>query len=171
MTEDTEDTDHALSQRAASAGREKLAEVTLIYSDIKHELQGDRFWRYHRCISPSIQEFIEALSFMHYLEYGTLVTFGDVQRTLSDGHGVPVSMHIVPIRLPGMTIRNPAVFHSAPGRLSSGSIGPDWGAHAFRYIRHFQTRRAFKSKRCLCLRQALQSRQATPSLHQLLLLM
>jgi len=89
MTEDTEGTDHSLSQRAASAGREKLAEVTAIYADLKHDLQGDRFWRYHRCISPSIQEFTEALSFMHYLEHGTLVTFGDVQRTLSDVHGVP----------------------------------------------------------------------------------
>jgi hypothetical protein len=92
MTEDTEDTDRALSIRAASAGHEKLSEVTAIYADIKHLLQADRFWRYHRCISPSLQEFIEALSFMHYLEHGNLVTFGDVQRTLSDHNGVPVSM-------------------------------------------------------------------------------
>jgi len=94
MTEDIEDTDHALSLRAASAGREKLAEVTAIYADIRYELQGDRFWRYHRCISPGIQEFIEALSFMHYLEHGTLVTFAGVQHSLSDQHGVPVSMPV-----------------------------------------------------------------------------
>jgi predicted translin family RNA/ssDNA-binding protein len=95
MTEDTKVTDRALSLRAAAAGREKLAEITAIYADIGNELQGDRFWRYHKCISPSIQEFIEALSFMHYLEHGTLVTVGDVQRTLSDRHGVPVSMDAV----------------------------------------------------------------------------
>ena len=98
MTEDTADTDRALSMRAVSAAREKLAEVTAIYANIKHELQGDRFWRYHRCISPSIQEFVEALSFIHYLEHGTLVTFDDAQRTLSDGRGVPVSALIDAIR-------------------------------------------------------------------------
>jgi len=98
MTEDTEDNDHTLSRRAASAGREKLAEVAVIYAEIKHELQGDQFWRYHRCISPSIQEFIEALSFMHYLEHGTLVTFEEVQHILSDEHGVPVSMPTVNTR-------------------------------------------------------------------------
>jgi hypothetical protein len=95
MTEDTNDTDRALSLRAASAGREKLAEITAIYAEIKHELMGDRFWRYHRCISPSIQEFIEALSFIHYLEHGILVTLEDVQHILSDQHGVPVSMHTI----------------------------------------------------------------------------
>lgn len=91
MTEESQDTDRALALRAASAGREKVTEVTNIYVDIRHELEGDRFWRYHRCISPGLQEFIEALSFMHYLEYGTLVTFGEVQCILSDGRGVPVS--------------------------------------------------------------------------------
>lgn len=98
MTEDAGDTDRALAMRAASAGREKLAEVTAIYADIKHELQGDHFWRYHKCISPGIQEFIEALSFMYYLEHGTLLTFGDAQRTLSDRHGVPVSISSTSIR-------------------------------------------------------------------------
>jgi hypothetical protein len=94
MTEDTEDTDRTLSLRAAAAGREKLTEATAIYAGIKHELQGDHFWRYHRCICPSLQEFIEALSFINYLEHGTLITFGDAQRLLSDESGVPVRTRV-----------------------------------------------------------------------------
>lgn len=93
MTENTTDTDRALSLRAASAGRAKLAEVTSIYASIRPELQGDRFWRYYRCVSPGIQEFIEAVSFMHYLEYGTLITHAEVQHVLSDESNVPVSVY------------------------------------------------------------------------------
>lgn len=94
MTEDTEDTDRSQSQRAATAGRDKLAEVTDIYAGIKHEIAGDRFWRYYKCFSPGMQEFIEALSFLHYLEHGNLITYDEVQRTLSDDHGVPVRMSV-----------------------------------------------------------------------------
>lgn len=90
MTEPTDESDRELSLRAAAAGREKLAEITAIYAGIRHEIEGDRFWRYHKCFSPSVQEFIEALSFMHYLEHGTLVTFDEVQRVLSDKKGDPV---------------------------------------------------------------------------------
>lgn len=95
MTEDKENTDCSLSLQAAAAGREKLKDATAIYAEIKHELQGDRFWRYHRCISPSLQEYVEALSFMQYLEHGTLITFEDAQRSLSDTEsGVPVRIRV-----------------------------------------------------------------------------
>ena len=90
MTEDPEQSYLTLSHRAAAAGREKLPEIMSIYVAMSSELEGDNFWRYHKCISPGIQEFIEALSFLHYLENGGLVTFKETQRTLSDEQGVPV---------------------------------------------------------------------------------
>jgi len=87
--EDSSD-DHSLSLRAAQRGREKLFEVQNIYATLKHELEGDRFWRYERQVSPGLQEYIEALSFAHFLEHGSLVTFQQVQQTLCDVDGVPV---------------------------------------------------------------------------------
>lgn len=79
--------------RAAARAREKLREIQLMFAAIRGELQGDRFWRYQRQVSPGLQEYIEALSFTHYLETGTLVSFEEVQKTLSDEHGVAVRAH------------------------------------------------------------------------------
>jgi len=60
-----------------------------MYAGLQEELQGDRFWRYQKNVSPGLQEYIEALSFAHYLEHGTLVTFEQVQRTLCGDDSVP----------------------------------------------------------------------------------
>ncbi|CAA7258794.1 unnamed protein product [Cyclocybe aegerita] len=75
-------------KRAAQQGYEKLREVQNIYSKLQSELVGDRFWRYQRQVSPGLQEYIEALSFAHYLEHGTLIPFDEVQKTLMDSEGV-----------------------------------------------------------------------------------
>jgi hypothetical protein len=70
--------------------KEKLGEVQTLYAAMKDELQGDRYWRHQRQVSPGLQEYIEALSFTHYLEHGTLIKFDQVQDTLRDSDGVPV---------------------------------------------------------------------------------
>ncbi|KAK0465276.1 Translin [Desarmillaria tabescens] len=75
--------------RAAKRGNENLRQVQKIYANMKEELVGDRFWRYQRQVSPGLQEYIEALSFSHFLEYGTLITFDQVQQTLCDSEGAP----------------------------------------------------------------------------------
>ena len=36
------------------------------------------------CSSPGLEEYIEALSFLHYLEHRVLITLEQVQETLSD---------------------------------------------------------------------------------------
>ena len=80
--EDSPDSDRDPALRAAKRGYENLRQVQSIYAGMKEELQEDRFWRYQQNVSPGLQEYIEALSFAHYLEHGTLVTFDQVQRTL-----------------------------------------------------------------------------------------
>ncbi|KAH7883828.1 Translin [Phlebopus sp. FC_14] len=87
MTDDAHD---ALEQSklASQRGLEKLREVRAIYASMKVDVQDDLFWRHQRSISPGLQEYIEALSFAHYLGHGTLVTYSHVQRTLSDNNGV-----------------------------------------------------------------------------------
>ncbi|KAG6910594.1 hypothetical protein DXG01_009545 [Tephrocybe rancida] len=82
------DSDDAATSAAAS-GQEKLREVQKLYASLKLELEGDRFWRYQRQVSPGLQEYIEALSFAHYLQHKSLISFDEVQKTLCDPDGVP----------------------------------------------------------------------------------
>ncbi|KAF8898401.1 Translin [Infundibulicybe gibba] len=88
VTEDTSD-EAALAKYAAKCGQDKLHEVQAIYADLRHELYGDLFWRYERQVSPGLQEYIEALSFAHFLERSALITYDQVQQTLCDASGVP----------------------------------------------------------------------------------
>ncbi|KAI0768549.1 Translin [Trametes elegans] len=88
LTEDaTESDDRVLGQRAATRAKGKLKEIQSLFSAIRDELVGDRFWRYQRNVSPGLQEYIEALSFAHYLEHRSLISYDQVQATLCDADG------------------------------------------------------------------------------------
>lgn len=80
--------DKDATSRATQEGHKKLKDIRLMFKAMKPELHGDRFWRYQHQVSPGLQEYIEALSFAHYLDRGTLITFDDVQQTLSDEDGL-----------------------------------------------------------------------------------
>lgn len=84
--------DLSVSKQAAQRGHEKLCEVQSLYAKMSSELADDRYWRYQRQVSPGLQEYIEALSFTHYLDHGNLITFEQVQNTLCDTSGKPVSL-------------------------------------------------------------------------------
>ncbi|KAH9487108.1 Translin-associated protein X [Psilocybe cubensis] len=75
-------------KKAAQQGYEKLREIQDLYAKLQPELEGDKYWRYQRQVSPGLQEYIEALSFAHYLDHGTLITFDEVQKTLMTADGV-----------------------------------------------------------------------------------
>lgn len=95
MTEDaSESDDHALSMRAVSRAKEKLRDIQKLFAGMREEVAGDRFWRYQRNVSPGLQEYIEALSFAHYLEFRTLISYDEVQKTISDEDGKPVRFTI-----------------------------------------------------------------------------
>ena len=92
MTEDAgEADDHVLGSRAASRAKPKLKEIQSLFAGIRPELTGDRFARYQRNVSPGLQEYIEALSFAHYLEHQSLISYGQVQASLCDENGIQVS--------------------------------------------------------------------------------
>lgn len=55
---------------------------------MRGELVGARFWLHAQSVSGGLQEYIEALSFAHYLEKGTLVSYEEVQASLSDENGI-----------------------------------------------------------------------------------
>ncbi|KAI0034953.1 Translin [Vararia minispora EC-137] len=71
----------------ASVAYPKLREIQAAFAALRPELAGDAFWRYQHAVSPGLQEYIEALSFAHYLEHRTLIPFDDVQASLSDADG------------------------------------------------------------------------------------
>ncbi|OSX67791.1 hypothetical protein POSPLADRAFT_1129470 [Postia placenta MAD-698-R-SB12] len=90
MTEDaSESDDHALSMRAVSRAKEKLRDIQKLFAGMREEVAGDKFWRYQRNVSPGLQEYIEALSFARYLEFRTLISYDEVQKTISDEDGKP----------------------------------------------------------------------------------
>jgi predicted translin family RNA/ssDNA-binding protein len=84
---DASNDDHVLSLRAATEAKKKLAEIHTMLRSIAHELVGPRFWRYAHSISSGLQEYIEALSFVHYVEHGRLISYERVQETLCDDTG------------------------------------------------------------------------------------
>ncbi|KAA1468542.1 Translin [Dentipellis sp. KUC8613] len=78
-----------LATRAAAEASKKLREIQGLFKAMAPELAGDRFWHYQPNVSPGLQEYIEALSFAHYLEHRSLITYAAVQRSLSDDVGGP----------------------------------------------------------------------------------
>ncbi|TBU34981.1 Translin [Dichomitus squalens] len=90
MTEDVgEADDRTLGSRAASRARGKLKEIQSLFAGMRPELSGDKYARYQRNVSPGLQEYIEALSFAHYLEHRALISYEEVQRSLCDDDGTP----------------------------------------------------------------------------------
>ena len=81
------DDDHALSLRAAAEAKTKLAEARAMLRNVARELVGPSFWRYANNLSSGLQEYIEALSFVHYVECGGLVSYERVQANLCDDTG------------------------------------------------------------------------------------
>ncbi|RXK37435.1 hypothetical protein M231_05258 [Tremella mesenterica] len=53
-------------------------------NEVLREDGDDQGWRWHRQVSPGLEEYIESLSFLHYLEGKGLITLSDVQAALSD---------------------------------------------------------------------------------------
>ncbi|KAI9715254.1 MAG: hypothetical protein M1812_006065 [Candelaria pacifica] len=66
--------------------------IKTLFTSLTTDLQGIHSWRYQRQISPGIQEYMEAVSFAHYLQTQTLITHpsaarsipGDIQLTEDD---------------------------------------------------------------------------------------
>ncbi|CAD6588067.1 MAG: hypothetical protein TREMPRED_004929 [Tremellales sp. Tagirdzhanova-0007] len=70
---------------AEARGKER--EIWDNFVKVREVLQNGEpqiFWRWNRQISPGLEEYIEALSFLHYLEKQSLITLTEIQSTLSD---------------------------------------------------------------------------------------
>ncbi|CAG8751423.1 16862_t:CDS:2, partial [Racocetra persica] len=63
---------------------EKKAEIIQLFKEISLDLEGVNYYRYHKNISPSIQEYIEAISFLEYLQNDRLITKDQVENDFMD---------------------------------------------------------------------------------------
>ncbi|WVQ81131.1 hypothetical protein IAT38_003253 [Cryptococcus sp. DSM 104549] len=80
-------------------GKKKEREINAIFLNIRSELGGEGeedekawekvFWKWRKQITPGLEEYIEGLSFMWYLEHGSLVPLEEVQRAVSNEKGEP----------------------------------------------------------------------------------
>lgn len=92
-------------QEVAKIANPKLTQIEHIFVTMKPDLEGDQFWRYQRVVSPGLQEYIEALSYTHYLTHDSLITWEQVQHRLSDESGSPVRSPFFLFRT--LCVRNP----------------------------------------------------------------
>lgn len=74
-----------LPANIATENQARIDQILQLFARIAPDLQGIKGWRYQRNISGGIQEFIEALSFDHYLRTQTLITQPEVTARLPDG--------------------------------------------------------------------------------------
>jgi len=64
---------------------------------IAPDLQGINTWRYQRQVSPGIQEFIEAMSFQHYLQTQSLIKRNEASQIISEGLQLTIDDYILGI--------------------------------------------------------------------------
>lgn len=66
--------------------------ISTNFSNITKDLQGINAYRYARQISGGRQEYMEAITFEHYLKTASLITYDEaaaLQRNMSDSEGGP----------------------------------------------------------------------------------
>lgn len=135
------------ASRAAAKGREKLKEVRQLFVSIRQEVAGDQFWRYQRNVSPGLQEYIEALSFVHFLETGKLISFSDVQHSLSDeSDGLVCPQYVLSF---GYSVDSFAALSASTGRLLAWVVRFDRRTHALCNFCHLAAWGSHKSQRSL----------------------
>ncbi|TVY31271.1 Translin-associated protein X [Lachnellula subtilissima] len=71
--------------KIASETAERYAAMQKQFSAIAPDLTGINAWRYQRQISGGIQEYMEAVSFEHYLKHQRLITISEAAGTLQGG--------------------------------------------------------------------------------------
>ncbi|ORX39189.1 Translin [Kockovaella imperatae] len=60
---------------------ESFAQVS---AELRDTSDAESYWRWYRNISPGLEEFIESISFLHYLEHRQLITCQEIQNTLKE---------------------------------------------------------------------------------------
>uniref|UniRef100_A0A1A7XF91 Translin-associated protein X n=1 Tax=Iconisemion striatum TaxID=60296 RepID=A0A1A7XF91_9TELE len=60
----------------------KLDGVRQKIGQIAEELRGEDIYQFHRAFTPGIQEFVEAVSFLHYIRHRSLISLEEINASL-----------------------------------------------------------------------------------------
>ncbi|KAK8843988.1 hypothetical protein IAR55_006781 [Kwoniella newhampshirensis] len=125
-------------EKTLTEGRKKEREIWVNFGKIRDELRvrgagmesdkdekagREAFWRWNRQVSPGLEEYIEGLSFLWYLEHGTLIPLEEVQQTLSDEAGEPLVVVTPEDYILGMSDLTGELMRYATNALSTGDHG------------------------------------------------
>ncbi|TAQ91149.1 hypothetical protein B7494_g505 [Chlorociboria aeruginascens] len=87
----------SIPEKIALETEERAAGIQKLFAEIVPDLAGINSWRYQRQISGGIQEYMEAISFQHYLRYQKLITVQEAARSLPDGTGLTQDDYVLGI--------------------------------------------------------------------------
>jgi predicted translin family RNA/ssDNA-binding protein len=76
---------HSIPPNITKENDARYKTITDLFTSISPDLSGINTWRYQRQISPGLQEYIEALSFHHYLQTQQIITFAEAMAKLPEG--------------------------------------------------------------------------------------
>ncbi|WWD06845.1 hypothetical protein V865_004941 [Kwoniella europaea PYCC6329] len=116
-------------EKCLREGRAKEREIWVNFGKIKDELKTigegreealQGYWRWNRQVSPGLEEYIEALSFLYYLENKSLVPLDVVQKTLSSEDGEPLVIVTPEDYILGMSDLTGELMRYATNALSTG---------------------------------------------------
>lgn len=112
--------------KIASESKEKYTAISTQFETIAPDLEGINAWRYQRQISGGIQEFMEAVSFEHYLKHQRLITLEEASKLLPAGVTLTGDDYVLGIfdlvgELMRFAITTMATTGSLPGTKDEGS--------------------------------------------------
>jgi hypothetical protein len=116
--------------KIASEIQERASAMQKQFESIAPDLVGINAWRYQRQISGGIQEFMEAVSFEHYLRHQTLITIEQASRSLPATIELTGDDYVLGIfdlvgELMRFAITTMATTGSLPGSSTGGEVGQE----------------------------------------------
>lgn len=114
--------------KIASETKERSTAMQKQFDSIAPDLVGINAWRYQRQISGGIQEYMEAVSFEHYLRHQTLITIEEASASLPESIELTGDDYVLGIfdlvgELMRFAITTMATTGALPGSSNSVEVG------------------------------------------------
>ncbi|KAA6410290.1 MAG: translin-associated factor [Lasallia pustulata] len=117
----------------ADLGKEmatRQAAIDGLFTAVSPDLEGVNAWRYQKQVAGGVQEYVEGVSFRHYLETQRLVTYAEAQSKIPGGVALAEDDYLLGLfdlvgELMRFAITSMATNGELPGGSSSGSSSQD----------------------------------------------
>ncbi|KAI9743605.1 MAG: hypothetical protein M1818_002921 [Claussenomyces sp. TS43310] len=120
------DLTRAIPTKIATEVQERYSSIQHLLVTISPDLQGINAWRYQRQISPGLQEFVEAVSFEHYLRTQYLISCWEASQLLPKGIALTGDDYVLGIfDLVGEIMRFSITGMATTGSLPRSNYGTD----------------------------------------------